>query len=217
MKRTPLSQPEGERSAAKHLAGSPLGDGAWMLEIPEGVAPAKALRALALVPRVRDVVIAERLACVYFDPHAPPDLEDALARLGGEGEPEPQSSAVTIAVRYDGPDLRRVAAHSGLTAEEVVGLHLGREYVVELVGFLPGFAYLGKLDPRLVAPRLDAPRPKVPAGAVGLAGDRTGVYPFASPGGWNLIGTAVGFAPFDPARGGAALSLGARVRFERVG
>jgi 5-oxoprolinase (ATP-hydrolysing) subunit A len=206
----------GAGTAGRSLGG-PLGDGAWVLDLPAGVTPAKALRALCRVPGVRDVVIAERLACLYFDPLAPPDVEDAVARLGVEGEPEPASSAVTIAVRYDGPDLPRVAALSGLTVEEVVGLHLGREYVVELVGFLPGFAYLGKLDPRLVAPRLDAPRPRVSAGAVGLAGDRTGVYPFASPGGWNLIGTAVGFRPFDPIRGGAALALGARVRFGRVG
>jgi len=77
---------------------------------------------------------------------------------------------------------------------------------------LPGFAYLRALDPRLVLPRRATPRPRVPALSVAIAGPYTGLYPFASPGGWHLLGTAVGFAPFD-AHTGAAMSLGDRVRF----
>jgi 5-oxoprolinase (ATP-hydrolysing) subunit A len=99
--------------------------------------------------------------------------------------------------------------------EEVVVLHASREYTVRTVGFLPGFAYLGEVDARIAVPRLSTPRTRVPALAVGLAGRRTGIYPFASPGGWNLLGTAVDFTPFRP-DSGAQLRLGDRVRFERV-
>ena len=102
-----------------------------------------------------------------------------------------------------------------LDPEEVVRRHLARTYEVQVVGFQPGFAYLGPLDPQIAKPRLASPRIRVPACSVGIAGGRTGIYPFASPGGWNLIGTAVGFTPFDPERG-ALLQLGDRVRFERA-
>jgi UPF0271 protein len=84
---------------------------------------------------------------------------------------------------------------------------------VRVVGFLPGFAYLGGLDERLVVPRRASPRARVPAGAVALAGPYTGVYPLASSGGWNLVGTALDFVAFSPAEG-ATLRLGDTVRFE---
>ncbi|GGP27029.1 5-oxoprolinase subunit PxpB [Silvimonas amylolytica] len=87
-----------------------------------------------------------------------------------------------------GPDLARVAEHAGLTPKQVVERHAAAEYVVFCIGFLPGFPYLGGLDPQLATPRLDKPRLKVPAGAVGIGGEQTGIYPNASPGGWNLIG-----------------------------
>jgi 5-oxoprolinase (ATP-hydrolysing) subunit A len=87
------------------------------------------------------------------------------------------------------------------------------EHVVRLLGFLPGFAYLGPVAPSLVLARRATPRPRVEAGAIGIAGGYTGVYPFASPGGWHLVAHAVDFAPFDLARG-ARLGLGDRVRFE---
>jgi len=105
-----------------------------------------------------------------------------------------------------------VASASGLSPAEVVAIHSGTAYEVTVVGFLPGFAYLRALDPRLVLPRRATPRPRVPALSVAIAGPYTGVYPFASPGGWHLLGTALGFTPFD-ARTGAAMSLGDRVRF----
>jgi UPF0271 protein len=117
-----------------------------------------------------------------------------------------------VKVRYDGPDLGDVARATGLSAAEVARLHWARDYVVAQVGFLPGFAYLRGLDGRLVVPRRGAPRTRVPARAVGIAGPYTGVYPFESPGGWNLLGTAVDFTPFVPERG-ATLELDDRVRF----
>ena len=94
--------------------------------------------------------------------------------------------------------------------------HSGREYTVYLLGFAPGFAYLGDLDPALVLPRRPAPRTRVPAGSVAIAGSQTGVYPLTTPGGWHLIGSTT-TRMFDPAREPAALlRAGDRVRFEPI-
>ncbi len=121
-----------------------------------------------------------------------------------------------IEVVYDGADLAEVAERTERSIEEVIEAHAAREYTVELVGFLPGFAYLGPVDERLVVPRRDAPRPRVPAGTVAIAGRYTGVYPFASPGGWQLLGRAIDAMLFDPARSSPALlEPGDRVRFVR--
>lgn len=87
-----------------------------------------------------------------------------------------------------GPDLLHVAEHAGLTAEEVVKRHSAPAYLVYMMGFMPGFPYLGGLDERLHTPRLSAPRVRIPAGSVGIAGSQTGAYPVDSPGGWQLIG-----------------------------
>ncbi len=87
-----------------------------------------------------------------------------------------------------GPDLDFVAAHCKLTAQEVVRRHTARDYPVYLIGFAPGFPYLGGLDESIAAPRLPSPRLKVPAGSVGIAGAQTGIYSVDSPGGWRLIG-----------------------------
>lgn len=95
---------------------------------------------------------------------------------------------VVIEVCYDGPDLEPVARHCGLTPAEVVAAHTGTPWRVGFAGFAPGFAYLTGGDPRLHVPRLDRPRPRVEAGSVGLAGAFSGVYPRASPGGWQIIG-----------------------------
>ncbi|MBB6734086.1 5-oxoprolinase subunit PxpB [Cohnella sp. CBP 2801] len=87
-----------------------------------------------------------------------------------------------------GPDLPYVAERNRLTPEEVVRIHTSRPYTVYMIGFMPGFPYLGGMSGRISAPRLPTPRPRVPAGSVGIAGTQTGIYPFASPGGWRLIG-----------------------------
>ncbi|RDX38183.1 5-oxoprolinase subunit PxpB [Kangiella sp. HD9-110m-PIT-SAG07] len=86
------------------------------------------------------------------------------------------------------PDLEQVAKHNGLTAEEVIEVHTRGEYPVYMLGFLPGFLYLGGLDTTIHSPRRNDPRPKVEAGSVGIGGDQTGIYPIDSPGGWNIIG-----------------------------
>lgn len=102
-----------------------------------------------------------------------------------------QKEIVTIPVCYGdrfGEDLSHVAKHNNLTEQEVVALHCSTEYLVYMIGFLPGFPYLKGLSQSLHTPRLAEPRLKVPKGAVGIGGDQTGVYPIESPGGWNLIG-----------------------------
>lgn len=104
-----------------------------------------------------------------------------------------------IPVTYDGPDLPTVAARCGLSVAEVIRLHSQTEYSVYMMGFLPGFAYLGVLPAPLRLPRLPTPRLRVPAGAVGIAGAQTGIYPLESPGGWHLIGRT-DTQPFDPRR-----------------
>jgi inhibitor of KinA len=101
------------------------------------------------------------------------------------------SRPVEIAVRYgaaQGPDLEKVAAAHDLRPADVIELHAGATYRVLFLGFAPGFAYLGGLPPRLATPRRATPRARVPAGSIGIAGEQTGVYPLAMPGGWQLIG-----------------------------
>lgn len=127
---------------------------------------------------------------------------------------------VEIPVCYEGdfaPDLEQLAAWSGMTIPDVVALHTGAEYRVYLIGFLPGFAYMGTVDARIAAPRLARPREQVPAGSVGIAGRQTGIYPLESPGGWNLIGRTP-LQLFDPQRPEPVLLRpGDRVRFRAIG
>jgi UPF0271 protein len=198
------------------LRTEPMGDGALRLVLPERLERRGVLESLKAWPGVVDVVVGEAHACVYFDPAAPPeDPRRVLGRLVVSPVPLEERPLVTVRVRYDGPDLEAVAERVGLSVDDVALLHASREYTVRTVGFLPGFAYLGEVDSRIAVPRLSTPRPRVPALSVGLAGRRTGIYPMASPGGWNLIATAVDFTAFRP-ESGALLGLGDRVRFERV-
>jgi UPF0271 protein len=195
----------------------PLGEGALRLALDGAVDAARLAERLRAWPGVVDVVVAERHAAVYFDPARPPVNEESLARVAVECRPGARVEASrrrhVVRVRYDGPDLEAVARAVGLSPAEVMERHAAREYEVRVIGFLPGFAYLDGLDERLVLPRRREPRPRVPAGAVAIAGRYTSVYPFASPGGWHLLGRALDFTPFRAATG-AALALGDRVRFE---
>lgn len=186
----------------------PLGEGALRFDLPADVDRRATLARLRALPGVYDAVLAEAHGAVYFAGPPPEGLDAAVVTGGAASEARP----VEIRVVYDGPDLARVAAWAGVTAEEVVRLHAAPVYEARYLGFLPGFAYLAEVPAAIAAPRLPAPRPRVPAGSVGIAGARTGVYPFASPGGWNLVGHVVDFVAFDLARG-AALAPGDRVRF----
>lgn len=112
-----------------------------------------------------------------------------------------------------GPDLPFIAQHAGLTEKEVIALHSGRDYRIYMLGFLPGFPYLGGLDERLHTPRLQNPRTKIPAGSVGIGGKQTGIYPLASPGGWQLLGRTP-LRLFNPEAGGALpYQAGDSIRF----
>jgi inhibitor of KinA len=126
---------------------------------------------------------------------------------------------VEIPVCYGGefgPDLAEVCALHGMTPAQAIELHSAAEYLVYFLGFVPGFAYLGELPEQLVTPRLAAPRRKVAAGSVGIAGNQTGVYPLATPGGWRLIGRTP-VRMFRAERDGLSfLSIGDRVLFTPV-
>jgi inhibitor of KinA len=136
-----------------------------------------------------------------------------------EDEPPTPARVVEIPVCYGGelgPDLTDVAARHDMREDEVVDVHTAGEYLVYMVGFMPGFAYLGGLDPRIATPRRSSPRKAVPAGAVGIGGEQTGVYPMVSPGGWNLIGRTPR-AIFDISREEPSLlAMGDRVRFRPI-
>ncbi len=109
---------------------------------------------------------------------------------------------VPIPVCYGGdfgPDLATVAAHANMTEQEVVAVHTAHDYLIDMLGFLPGFAYLGGLDERLHTPRLAVPRTRIEPGSVGIGGAQTGIYPLASPGGWQIIGRTP-LKPYDPDR-----------------
>jgi inhibitor of KinA len=140
-----------------------------------------------------------------------------LERLGDVKLPEPRR--VEIPVCYGGefgPDLAEVCAMRRLTEAHAIELHASAEYLVYFLGFVPGFAYLGELPQELATPRLGAPRKRVPAGSVGIAGNQTGVYPFATPGGWRLLGrTPLKMFRADH-NGLSLLSIGDRVRFTPI-
>jgi len=174
-----------------------VGESAFLLELECSRAVLAARRALAerRDPAILDLVPGAVTLLVVGDPIALPDPDhladvERAARTGTLG-PVHETTARTheIVVRYDGEDLPELAERARLTAEEFVARHAGATYRVALVGFQPGFAYLEGLPPELHAARRATPRPRVAAGRVAIGGEWTGVYPLATPGGWNLIGT----------------------------
>ncbi|MCF8030659.1 MAG: 5-oxoprolinase subunit PxpB [Desulfohalobiaceae bacterium] len=151
------------------------------------------------LPGVVEIVPAYCSFLILFEPETldlerlKAEIDDLFPGLDDSGEKEPEASGqvVEIPVCYGGdfgPDLASVAQHNGLSPEEVIRIHSSGTYPVYMLGFAPGFPYLGGLDERIATPRLDTPRSHVPAGSVGIAGSQTGIYPLASPGGWRLIG-----------------------------
>jgi KipI family sensor histidine kinase inhibitor len=167
------------------------------------------LQAIEIVPAARTVLL-DGLA----DPAA---TQGILAGLEVVPRSAPVSaSVVELPVRYDGPDLAEVARQWGVRPADVVEIHTATEFVVAFCGFAPGFAYCTGLPESHVVRRRAEPRPRVPAGSVALAGEFTGVYPAASPGGWQLIGSTAVPVWRPEADEPALLPPGTRVRFREV-
>jgi KipI family sensor histidine kinase inhibitor len=200
----PVLRPAGDRGVLVELDGNEAVHGLCAL-----VRERFAALVVDVVPGQRTVLVTVRR------PPIDPRLLEALRSFAGRAEP-PSGAQVTIPVRYDGPDLAGVAELTGLDPGEVVRRHRAATYRVAFVGFVPGFAYLVGGDPRLRVPRHAEPRLAVPRGSVALAAGYCGVYPSASPGGWQLIGST-DVTLFDPRRDPPALlAPGATVTFEEA-
>ncbi|MDA7415562.1 5-oxoprolinase subunit PxpB [Xenophilus arseniciresistens] len=203
-----------------------LGEAALLCELPPPATLAVQQRLWALMheaaqwPGVSEALPGMNNLTLLFDPAQidADELELRVLALWPELQalPAGESRQVDIPVDYGGehgPDLQAVAQHTGLSPAEVVRRHSGGDYVVYLLGFLPGFAFMGGLAPELATPRRSEPRTAVPARSVGIGGAQTGIYPSVSPGGWQLIGRTP-LQLFDPlADPPTLLRAGDRVRF----
>lgn len=213
----------------------PLCDSAVVLQFGEGISPQthQRIRAVAQIleqqpfPGLIEYVPAFTSITVYYDPwilsnqgkldayNEVVQLLEILIERVQDREPA-QASVVELPVVYGGsygPDLAEVARQAGLSPEEVIQIHSSGTYQVYMIGFVPGFPYLGGMDSRIATPRKATPRASIPAGSVGIAGEQTGVYPLSTPGGWQLIGrTPVQL--FNPGREvPSLLQAGDTVRF----
>lgn len=189
----------------------PYGPNAWLLQFADRVGAEAFARCRAIVSELErnppnglvESVPAFTTILLEFGNLPEPDtiLAQLLRRFEtGVAVEMPPAPVKEIAVIYDGPDLQRVADWNHLTVAEVCERHAAPVYRVYVLGFSPGFPYLGDLDPRLHTPRLESPRTRVRAGSVAIGGEHTGIYTVDSPGGWNVIGhTPVTI--FDPERG----------------
>lgn len=208
------------------------GDSMLLVELDSVIDPVINERAIQLAARiraraaagVRDVASGYCTVGVHYDPRQTdlPLLEQVIHDAGAEIadlETIADHPTIEIPVVYggdEGRDLAAVAAFAGCSEAEVVARHSARVYRVYMLGFVPGFAYLGRVDPSIAAPRHRVPRERVPVGSVGIAGGQTGVYPVDSPGGWQLIGRT-NMVMFDAARPQPSLlQPGDRVRFVPV-
>ena len=207
------------------------GDRALYIEVGDAISPEVNRRVKGLLDAIDEAAIegvealspTYRSILVYYDPLKIP-LEELKQRLSDLGRALPEASTseartFEIPTLYGGefgPDLDFVASHTGLSPEEVIRIHAGTDYLVYMVGFNPGFPYLGGMSEKIAAPRLETPRVKIPAGSVGIAETQTGIYPLESPGGWRLIGRSP-LKMFDPSRDPPALvEAGDLVRFVSV-
>lgn len=180
------------------------GDGALLLRLAAVIDPEVNAHVVGIAGRLRgqglrgvkDVVPTFHSVAVYFDPLLADveDVSDALRTAATIKPPVAAGRQHQVPVSYggeDGPDLAEIATRSGITPDEVIQRHTAVAYRVFMLGFQPGFAYLGLVDPLLASPRRPTPRVRVPAGSVGIAGRQTAVYPADSPGGWQIIGRAL--------------------------
>jgi KipI family sensor histidine kinase inhibitor len=208
-----------------------MGDQAVMVELGDEISPAvnqKVRELLILLEEnplegVREVLPSYRSLLIMYDPARTgleklrPQIRKAAGRLAAARVPEPKT--VHLPVVYGGsygPDLQWVADYHGVSREEVIELHAATIYQVYMIGFTPGFAYMGELPAALDTPRRDTPRTAVPKGSIGIAQRQTGVYPVQSPGGWQVIGRTPREL-FNPHQWPPALlEMGDRVRFEPI-
>ena len=209
----------------------PAGDSAVTVELGDAISPEVNARVRSMqtavensgIPGIRETVPAYCSLTIHYDPcqilFGP--LVARLRELAAALDTDAAfpGEVVELPVLYggeSGPDLGTVARYAGKTEQEVIALHSEAEYLIYMLGFTPGFPYLGGLNPAIAAPRLETPRLRIPAGSVGIAGSQTGVYPVASPGGWQLIGrTPVSL--YDPARPGPILlRAGEYIKFRPI-
>ena len=172
-----------------------------------------------------EIVPTYRSLLVYFNPLSITrtkliqEIEMILTKTESCSDEQLQKQVVVIPVCYGGdfgPDLHFVAEHNGLALEEVIQIHTSHPYQVYMIGFTPGFPYLGGMSERIATPRLEKPRIKIPAGSVGIAGSQTGFYPMESPGGWRLIGRTP-IKAFDPQAANPFLfEAGQYLQFEAI-
>ncbi|MDD3218849.1 MAG: 5-oxoprolinase subunit PxpB [Lachnospiraceae bacterium] len=190
------------------------GDSAILLEFGNEISPDINRRITNLVQLMKeqhvegvvDVIPAFCSLLVSYDPRIITYEEiktrmEQLLRVDTASE-ENEKRVIEIPVCYGGeygPDMDTVAKHANMTPKEVIALHSSKDYLIYMLGFLPGFSYLGGLDERLHTPRLANPRIKISAGSVGIGGSQTGIYPLDSPGGWQLIGMTP-VKTYDPDR-----------------
>lgn len=209
----------------------PYGEAALTVQFGEGISEELYERVRALAASleadppagVAELIPAYNSLLVVYDPRAAgfEDLarEVRLRAAGSAAAAPAPSRIIRIPVCYEGayaPDLEDVARHAGLSPDEVVAVHSSASYLVYMLGFTPGFPYLGGMDERIAAPRRASPRTRIPAGSVGIADRQTGIYPQESPGGWNIIGRTPAIL-FDPARTPPTLlSAGLRLRFRPI-
>lgn len=178
----------------------PLGDSAIVINFGDVIAKnintliQKVASSLDILkaPQIIEYVPAFTTITIYYNPLVTTydEIVHAVHQLLRNLPADQEKTSITkkIPVWYNGPDLEYVASHTGLSKEEVIRIHSEQIYLVYMIGFVPGFPYLGGMDKRLTTPRKEIPRIKIEAGAVGIAGEQTGVYPIETPGGWQIIG-----------------------------
>lgn len=197
----------------------PFGDRGYLLDVAS-VSQAMALGAALTehrLPGQLDIVPGARSVLIRLRELLPVEqVAQHCALLEGIPAPTTNAEPLLLDIRYDGPDLAEVAELTGLSVTEVIAEHTGQLWTVAFAGFCPGFGYLTCQRPTLHTPRRQAPRASVPAGAVGLAGEFSGIYPRSSPGGWQLIGSCDAVL-FDADRAEPALlQPGQQVQFRQV-
>lgn len=205
-----------------------MGDRALIVELGDRISPElnQRVRKLALVladsslEGLLEIVPTYRSLLVIYDPlkmglkKLQHRIENLQKKIDGTQIPEPKTAEVPVLYCGEyGPDLGWVAEYHKISPKEVIRLHSGTTYQVYMIGFNPGFPYMGELPKRLVTPRRETPRTLIPAGSVAIAQKQTGIYPAESPGGWQVIGRTP-LKLFDPSQSPPTLlAMGDRVRF----